>query len=79
MESRKLLGTCRADFLCGCSKGGMGFLLFMRFASKTSQRFYYFFAAPSFLIPYAGEAFKHNPRAARLPPDLLNFFMDKRG
>ena len=79
MESRKPLGTCRADFLCGCSKGGMGFLLFMRFTSKTSQRFYYFFAAPSFLIPYAGEAFKYNPRAARLPPNLLNFFMDKRG
>lgn len=79
MESRKPLGTCRADFLCGCSKGGMGFLLFMRLTSKTSQRFYYFFAAPSFLIPYAGEAFKHNPRAARLPPNLLNFFMDKRG
>ena len=79
MESRKQLGTCRAVFLCGCAKGGMGFLLFMRFASKTSQRFYYFFDAPSFLIPYAGEAFKHNPRAARLPPNLLNFFMDKRG
>ena len=56
-----------------------GFPVFHEIYIKNFVALLLFFAAPSFLIPYAGEDFKHNPRAARLPPNLLNFFMDKRG